>query len=108
MSKTIKLGQNTIDEAPPMLSLSSRLLPDLKNWKPGGRYRVTLDLEQTNMSIGGYGPLNGNKPDDTVHASFVIKSARPQYSGKFKGRQNGGKPDKGATMDALKRKAQGY
>ncbi len=79
--------------------INSTLMPDLKNWKPGQRVRVVVELEQTGLSVG----------DDTS-ASFKVLSARPQYGGgptggPNKGASGGTKPDKNATMSALQRKA---
>lgn len=90
-----------------IVTLDSDELPDIKNWKPGQRYRIVLDVEQVNMRVGSsdYGAEPNEKSDkNEVHASFRIIAARPQYGG-GPVKQSSGKPDKSATMKALAAKA---
>lgn len=98
-------------KAPNVIRLDSDELPDIRNWKPGQRYRIVLEVEQLNMKIGGpeyggYEPGESKKADpNEVSASFRIIGAKPQYGGGPVKQAASGKPDKSATMSALQRKA---
>lgn len=106
----MKLGEAMVgykpEKMPNIIRLNSDELPDVKNWKPGQRYRIVLDVEQQTMSMGGneYDSPSGKKPSDQVQASFKVLSAKPQYGGGAIKQNASGKPDKSATMNALQRK----
>jgi hypothetical protein len=79
---------------PHTISLDSDELPDIRNWQPGQRYRIVLDVEQLNMEVGS-----------KLSASFRVISARPQYGGGPVKQAAKGNTDKSATMNALAAKA---
>ena len=63
----MKLMQD-MPEMKPMIHLNSKDLPAIKNWKVGGKYKVTMMLKQKSMSI-----------DDRRHsASFGMMKAMPE------------------------------
>lgn len=94
------------DDLPNIIRLNSDELPDIRNWKPGTKYRIVLEVQQMNMSIGGDSLYSPSAPGDKnkVSASFRVLNAKPQYGGGGKP-QAQAKPAKSATMDALARKA---
>lgn len=49
-----------LDDYMPSLQLTSKMLPEIKAWRVGGRYRVLLELEQTSQT------------PDKVNAGFHI------------------------------------
>ena len=60
---------NTIPmQMKPMIHLTSKDLPDIKKWKIGGKYKVTMALKQTSMS----------EDDMGYHASFELIKAKPE------------------------------
>lgn len=84
------LGQPALSS---VIHLDSSVLPDIRNWKPGGRYRITLEVEQLDMSYG-----------DSFGANFKVLSAKPQYGGGPM-KQEKDTAFKDATMNALAAKA---
>ena len=59
----------------PSLHLSSEDLPELKDWKVGGSYKLELTVEQTSLSKGDYDYIrSGSK--GKLRASFKIKSVK--------------------------------
>ena len=107
-----KLGSFAkVMKMPNTITLDSDELPDIRNWKPGQRYRIMLEVEQLSMRVGSsdsgvYEPSESKKSDpNEVNASFRIISAKSQYgSGPVK-QSSSGNPGKSATMSALQRKA---
>lgn len=61
------LGDSMPDMAPTM-SLDSKDLPALAKWKVGGKYKITLEVEQTGMH-------KHDTIDNDLHATFKILSA---------------------------------
>ena len=57
----------------PMLSLDSKDLPDIKNWKVGGKYTITLTVEQTGLSKHD---MVDN--DNDLHATFKVLKAEAE------------------------------
>jgi len=55
------------NEMKPTVSLDTSLLPDIKNWKVGKTYKVTLEIKQTGLHVK-YG-------SDGLCADFEIVSA---------------------------------
>lgn len=53
--KPIKMEEKMSGEEPqyPMLHLSMKDLPEMKNWKIGGSYEVAMELEQDSISKDG-------------------------------------------------------
>lgn len=49
----------------PRISLSSKQLPEIKQWKIGKTYKVVLELEQKGMHEGS---------DKTISSDFEVKS----------------------------------
>ena len=57
----------------PTIRLSEDDLPDIKDWKVGGKYKIMIDVEQISMKQGDeYG--FGNK-DNKVYATFNVTGA---------------------------------
>lgn len=54
----------------PTLSLSSKDLPEIKNWKVGGKYRITIDVEQTASR-----KADEYDDDKGLHATFKVLKA---------------------------------
>lgn len=80
---------------PNTIHLDAKQLPDGRNWRPGARYRVVIDVEVAGASFGG----------TNEGVDLRVLSARPQYGGGKVKQATSGKPDKSATMRALQRKA---
>lgn len=54
----------------PRVHLTSKMLPDIKDWKIGEKYSIMLEVKQESMrQIGG---------DDGLEASFEILSAESE------------------------------
>lgn len=64
----------------PTLSLDEKDLPAIKNWKVGGRYRITIDVEQVSAEKGD----SWNSPDDDdskkLSARFKVLKATEHES----------------------------
>lgn len=57
---------------PTFIRLDEDDLPELKKWKVGGKYTLTLEVEQTSMSMGDeYNELDG-KNKNKHRASFKV------------------------------------
>lgn len=54
----------------PSFSLSEEDLPEIKNWKVGGKYRLLVEVEQVSLSKGDYYITENNKK---LHARFQVK-----------------------------------
>ena len=52
----------------PSLSLSQKDLPAIKNWKVGGKYNISLSVEEVSMSKDDYEP--------GMNARFKINKAK--------------------------------
>lgn len=79
----------------PRLDLNEDDLAAIKGWNVGGKYIITLEVEQVSMHQGDkYGPYDGEKPDNKVHASFKVLKAKTD---------NGDDFEKGMDSDAYKR-----
>ncbi|UOF78679.1 hypothetical protein [Caudoviricetes sp.] len=93
----MKIGAPTISKMPVTIHLDSKDLPDIVNWKPGNKYRIMLLVEQTNMSVGDPYPEPGKKSNNnTISATFKVLNAKAI----------GNKNQKGAIMNAMRRRAQ--
>lgn len=72
-------------------------LPELTKWKVGGKYKLTMEVEQTGMSKGEdempYAP-KGTKP--TMTATFKVISVSPL----------GAKVSSSAVKDAMRNRVQ--
>lgn len=63
----------------PMVHLSSEELPELKDWKVGGKYKVELELEQ--MGMENMDGMMDEECEDCEEGSqfkgqFIIKKAK--------------------------------
>lgn len=49
------------DEYTPTIELSAKQCPEMKNWRVGGKYKMTIEVEQVGSDTGwdGEGPLRG-------------------------------------------------
>lgn len=57
---------------PTFIRLDEDDLPELKKWKVGGKYTLTVEVEQTSMSMGDeYGEIE-NKNKNKHRASFKV------------------------------------
>jgi len=53
----------------PNFSLSEDDLPEIKNWKVGGKYRLIIEVEQVSLSKGDY----YGSTDKKLQARFQVK-----------------------------------
>lgn len=58
-------------EMPPMLDLTETQLPQIKNWKVGGKYKILVEVEQTGMNNHAYGA-----DKSPLRATFKVLSAK--------------------------------
>ncbi len=56
---------------PPSLCLDSRQLPEVKDWKVGQTYEVSLKIKQTSMSTS-----EREGGESRTHADFVIEAIK--------------------------------
>ena len=74
--KTVMSGDVAVKpkRMPPTLSLNEDDLPDIKDWKVGGKYTITLKVEQVSSSKDSSldGPSGGSKK---LEARFHVLSA---------------------------------
>lgn len=74
--------------------------PELKKWRVGGKYKITLEVEQIGMSKGEeYGPIDGSSKKPLVSGTFKVISACPEGSSPIKDAK---RPNR--LSDALKRR----
>jgi len=52
---------------PPTLELTSKQVPEVKDWKVGGKYTITVQIEQTSMNKSQYG-----SDTESVRCSFKV------------------------------------
>lgn len=82
---------------PPMLSLDEKDLPEIKDWKVGGKYKLVMTVEQIHASQGDeYG--EGKK--SPMRARFKVLNVSPVESNE--------KSDKETKIDKMKEKAESY
>ncbi|MDD5109499.1 MAG: hypothetical protein PHC29_08410 [Candidatus Omnitrophica bacterium] len=76
------------EESLPKIYLTDKDLADIRNWKVGGKYRISMDVEQVSQSIGDEMLLEaeGKRGKPKVSASFVIKSIKANSKDKPKER----------------------
>jgi hypothetical protein len=67
----LKAYNGPMPDMAPTFTLGSDDLPDIKNWKVGGKYTITLDVEQT-----GANKHDMVDNDNDLHATFKILSAK--------------------------------
>lgn len=92
---------------PNMLSLDSEDLPEIKDWKVGETYEVTLKIKQISASKGVEYPMEaGDKENkDTVHGRFEVLEAKTGESeAPAMDMMETKKPDVKQVAGALKRK----
>lgn len=71
-TKGLKAGYlGDMPDMAPTISLGSDDLPAIKNWKVGGKYTITLNVEQTGMHK--HDTIDN---DNDLHATFKILSAK--------------------------------
>lgn len=79
-SKLESPKQNSPKKYPVTIRLDEDDMPAITSWKVGGKYKLTMEVEQTSMSKGDeYGETEG-KPK--THASFKVLSVSPLGSNK--------------------------
>lgn len=64
----------------PSISLSSKDLPEIADWKVGNTYEIILTVKQTELRQGDeYDDWdeNGSKSSKTTHARFKILKVKP-------------------------------
>lgn len=67
---------NKVVKAPAYVRFDEEDLPELVNWKVGGKYKLTLEVEQTSMSKGDeFSNYEKSKPKTS--ASFKVLSVQP-------------------------------
>lgn len=71
---TVKIDHGSVKPSLPNLRLTTEILPELKDWKVGNKYTLTLEVEQTSMSKG----------DEFALADSSSGSNSNQTSGSFK------------------------
>lgn len=59
-------GLVAMEDMPGSLDLTDKTLPQVKDWKIGGKYKIIVEVEQTAM----------HKTDKGVHATFEVVSAK--------------------------------
>lgn len=77
----MKLGTESIknEKYPVTIRFDEDDLPELKGWKVGGKYTLTLKVEQTSMSKGDeYGEIGNSKEKPMTRASFKVLSVTPE------------------------------
>src|SRR4051794_11531988 len=75
MSLKIASETSDIKKYPPILRLDEEDLPELAKWKVGGKYKITLEVQQTSMSKGDeYGEPVDPKEKPKTMASFKVLS----------------------------------
>lgn len=53
-------------------------LPEIKSWRVGGKYKLTMEVEQTSMSKGDeFGEMEDSKEKPKTRASFKVLSVSP-------------------------------
>lgn len=60
---------------PPTLRLSEEDLPELKEWKVGGKYTVTLEVEQVESRKGDMMMMEGENKSPKISAEFKVLKA---------------------------------
>lgn len=60
----------------PTIRLTSEDLPELKDWKVGGKYNLSLEVEQTSMRQGSEYEMSDSDKDTKISATFKIKSVK--------------------------------
>lgn len=56
------------DDYQPTIELSAKQIPAIKNWRVGGKYKLTIEVEQVGVNTG----WDGNEP---LQGRFKIVSA---------------------------------
>ena len=70
--KKYEEGPMKVDEMPTMLrGVSAKQLPEIKNWKVGGKYTIQLEVEQTEARKGDY-----MGEGDEMTADFKVKKIK--------------------------------
>jgi len=60
------------EQEQPTLRLTSDLVPEIKNWMPGEKYHIYVEIEQVSMEVGS--EWDPNVPKDLVRATFKVKA----------------------------------
>lgn len=55
----IKDMPHSVEEMPPTFTVSEVVVPEIKNWKVGGKYQITLDVQQIASEKIMYGKDKG-------------------------------------------------
>ena len=90
---------------PPMIHLGEEDLAAIKDWKVGAKYRLIIDVEQTESSMGMM-TMPGEKKDK-MHASFKVLKVRnvPLNDKEYKEEEMEHKtPARDMKMDVMKKK----
>lgn len=80
---------------PPTLRLSEEELPDIKDWKVGGKYTITLEVEQTGSHKGDtmMPMMEGESKPAKISAEFKVLKA-------YAGEEPEGEDDTKETEDS--------
>lgn len=72
----VEIAEKPMPEMKPTLRLSTDNIPEIKNWKVGGEYKIILTVKQKSMRQGNefeYGEPGENKE---IYATFEINDAK--------------------------------
>jgi hypothetical protein len=61
-------------QMPPTISLSTKDVPELSKWKVGGKYKLTIEVEQTSMSKGD--EYDMSREDNSYHGRFKVTDVK--------------------------------
>ncbi len=86
---------------PTMVRFDEDELPEITKWKVGGKYKITLDVEQMSMSKGDeFNEIEGNRKEKPkTRASFKVLSVTPLGGSNTKDAKR-----PGMMADAMKKK----
>lgn len=97
----LEAGSPSKEKYPVTIRLDEDDLPEIKNWKVGGKYKLTVDVEQTSMSKGNeYGEAD-SKEKPMVRATFKVISIAPLGGSNVKDAK---RPN--ALADAMRKRVQ--
>lgn len=69
----VEIAEKEMPEYRQTISISSKQLPEVKNWKVGNKYTVELEIEQTGMRKGDEWERKESS-EDVYYATFEINS----------------------------------
>lgn len=71
----VTIKQSALDKPEPTLRLDSSVLPAIKNWKVGSKYKLVLEVQQTSLSQGNEYEIV-DRPSTLTNASFKVLSVK--------------------------------